>query len=286
MLPRIARGDATFWQGFSEPGAGSDLLGLTTEARRDGDHYVIRGHKIWSSHAGISSFGLVIARTARDPRRSHGLSMFVVDSTTPGMDIRPIRSLTGEVYHYEVFLDEVRVPADYLLGTEHQGFRELLQSLDTDRFWGRFYKAPALRRVLDQLVAYANTTTRNSTLLAHDATVRRELATLATDIEALRLYFYRIGWMLDGGQSTPYETALGKVLADETGQRVGAFALELLGADGALAPNRWTAPHEGQLQQFYLTTIGHTIAGGTSEVLRTTIATRGLGLPRDARSAS
>ena len=286
LLPRIARGDATFWQGFSEPGAGSDLLGLTTEARRDGDHYVIRGHKIWSSHAGISSFGLVIARTLRDPRRSHGLSMFVVDTTSPGMDVRPITSLTGEVYHYEVFLDEVRVPADYLLGTEHQGFRELLQSLDTDRFWGRFYKAPALRRVLDQLVAYANTTTRNGTLLARDATVRRELATLATEIEALRLYFYRIGWMLDSGQSTPYETALGKMLADETGQRVGAFALELLGTDGALAPNRWTAPHDGQLQQFYLTTIGHTIAGGTSEVLRTTVATRGLGLPRDARSAS
>jgi alkylation response protein AidB-like acyl-CoA dehydrogenase len=210
--------------------------------------------------------------------------MFVVDTRSPGMDVRPIRSLTGEVYHYEVFLDEVRVPADYLLGTEHQGFRELLQSLDTDRFWGRFYKAPALRRVLDQLVAYANTTTRNGALLARDATVRRELATLATDIEALRLYFYRIGWMLATGQPTPYETALGKVLADETGQRVGAYALELLGADGALAPDRWTAPSEGQLQQFYLTTIGHTIAGGTSEVLRTTVATRGLGLPRDGRT--
>jgi alkylation response protein AidB-like acyl-CoA dehydrogenase len=115
--------------------------------------------------------------------------------------------------------------------------------------------------------------------------VRRELATLAAEVEALRLYFYRIGWMLDTGQATPYETALGKVLADETGQRVGAFALELLGVDGALAPDRWSAPPAGQLQQFYLTTIGHTIAGGTSEVLRTTIATRGLGLPRDARTA-
>jgi alkylation response protein AidB-like acyl-CoA dehydrogenase len=209
--------------------------------------------------------------------------MFVVDSRTPGMDIRPIPSLTGEVYHYQVFLDEVRVPADCLLGTEHQGFRELLQSLDTDRFWGRFYKAPALRRTLDQLVEYANTTTRNGALLAHDPTVRRELATLATDIEALRLYFYRIGWMLDTGQPTPYETALGKVMADETGQRVGAYALELLGPEGALAPRREAAPADGQLQQFYLTTIGHTIAGGTSEVLRTTIATRGLGLPRDGR---
>jgi len=286
LLPRIARGDATFWQGFSEPGAGSDLLGLKTEARRDGDHYVLRGHKIWSSHAGISTHGLVIARTARDARRSYGLSMFVVDSKTPGMEIRPITSLTGEVYHYETFIDDVRVPADCLLGTEHQGFRELLQSLDTDRFWGRFYKAPALRRILDELVRYANATTRDGALLAHDPTVRRELATLATEIEALRLYFYRIGWMLNTAQATSYETALGKVLADETGQRVGAFAMELLGRDAVFAPRAPWAPLDGQIQHFYLTTMGHTIAGGTSEVLRTTVATRGLGLPRDARPAS
>jgi alkylation response protein AidB-like acyl-CoA dehydrogenase len=278
MLPRIARGDATFWQGFSEPGAGSDLLALTTEARRDGDDYVIRGHKIWSSHAGISTHGLVLARTARDVRRSHGLSMFVVDGRAPGMEIRPITSLTGEVYHYEVFLDDVRVPADYLLGTEHQGFRELIQSLDTDRFWGRFYKAPALRRLLAELVAYAN-----ETGLACDGGVRRRLAALATEIEAMRVLFYRIGWMLAERMPTPYETALAKVMADETGQRVAAFGMELLGLGGTLAPGSPAAPRAGRIQHFYLTTMGHTIAGGTSEVLRTTVATRGLGLPRDAR---
>ena len=92
LLPAVARGEATFWQGYSEPGAGSDLLSLTTEAKRDGDHWIIRGHKIWSSHAGISTYGLVLARTRESARRSHGLSMFVVDSTTPGMTIRPIRS--------------------------------------------------------------------------------------------------------------------------------------------------------------------------------------------------
>src|SRR5213592_3102640 len=147
-LSAIARGEATFWQGYSEPDAGSDLLALKTEARRDGDHYVIRGHKIWSSHAGISSYGLVFARTSRESRRSRGFSMFVVRNGTPGMDIRPIRSLTGEVYHHEVFLDDVRVPADLMLGPEGEGFQALLNGLDADRFWGRFYKAPALQRVL------------------------------------------------------------------------------------------------------------------------------------------
>ena len=97
VLPAIARGEATFWQGYSEPDAGSDLLALKTEARRDGDHYVIRGHKIWSSHAGIATHGLVFTRTSREARRSRGFSMFVVPNGTPGMDIRPIRSLTGGV---------------------------------------------------------------------------------------------------------------------------------------------------------------------------------------------
>ena len=286
LLPRIARGEATFWQGFSEPGAGSDLLALTTEARRDGDEYIVRGHKIWSSHAGISTHGLVLARTGRDPRQSHGLSMFVIDNRTPGMEIRPIRNMTGGIYHYEVFLDEVRVPRDMLLGREHEGFVELLKGLDTDRFWGRFYKAPALKRVLAELVTYANTTSRDGVLLARDQGLRRTLAALATELEALRLLFYRIGWMLEQGLPTPYESALAKVLADETGQKVAAFGLELLGPFGALRQDSPWARLGGRLQHIYQTSLSHTIAGGTSEVLRTTVATRGLGLPRDAGGRS
>jgi len=280
VLPRIARGDATFWQGFSEPGAGSDLLSLTTEARRDGGHWIIDGHKIWSSHAGIATYGLVLARTDPRARRHQGLSMFVVDNRTPGMDIRPIRSLTGGVYHYEVFLDGVRVPGDYLLGRENEGFGQLLKGLDTDRFWGRFYKAPALRRVLDQLVAYANATERRGAPLARDPGVRRQLAALATEIEALRMLFYRAGWMIEQGLPITYESALGKVMADETGQKLAALGMELLGAYGPLTPTSRWAKVGGAIQHMYQTSLGHTIAGGTSEILRTTIAVRGLGLPK------
>jgi alkylation response protein AidB-like acyl-CoA dehydrogenase len=281
LLPRIGRGEATFWQGFSEPGAGSDLLALTTEARREGDAYVVRGHKIWSSHAGIADHGLVLARTSREERRSRGLSMLVIPNTAPGMDIRPIRSLTGEVYHYEVFLDEVRVPADARLGREGEGFVQLLKGLDTDRFWGRFYKAPALRRTLTSLVAYANTTVRRGAPLARDPGVRRALAALATETDALRLMFYRIGWMIQEGQPVRYESALAKVMADELGQKVHAYGLDLLGPAGVLAEAPW-APLGGEIPHGYLTSLGHTIAGGTSEVLRSTVAMRGLGLP-DAR---
>jgi alkylation response protein AidB-like acyl-CoA dehydrogenase len=281
LLPRIARGEVTFWQGFSEPDAGSDLLALQTTARRDGDHFVIDGHKIWSSHAGIADYGLVLARTDPASRRHRGLSMLVVDNRRPGVDVRPIRSMTGLVYHYEVFLDAVRVPAAYLLGREHEGFAQLLRGLDTDRFWGRFYKAPALRRILGELVEYANATTVRGAPLARDPVIRRRLAEIATDIAALRLLFYRTGWMIERGMPVTGESPLAKVMADETGQKVMALGMEMLGAFAPLREGSRWAKLGGRIQHLYQASLGHTIAGGTSEILRTTIATRGLGLPAD-----
>src|SRR5262245_37590313 len=285
ILPAVARGEAAFWQGYSEPDAGSDLLALKTEARRDGDHYVIRGHKIWSSHAGIATHGLVFARTSREARRSRGFSMFVVANGTPGMDIRPIRSMTGEVYHHEVFLDEVRVPADLMLGAPGEGFQALLNGLDADRFWGRFYKAPALTRVLRQLVEYANATLVAGVPLARDPSVRRRLAAMASEIAALRLLFYRAGCLIRDGAPLSYETAMAKVYADETGQKLARLGMDLLGIWGPLrAGSRW-AKLGGQISHLYQTTLGHTIAGGTAEILRTTVAVRGLGLPAEPKAA-
>ncbi|HEX3175244.1 MAG TPA: acyl-CoA dehydrogenase family protein [Methylomirabilota bacterium] len=285
VLPAIARGEATFWQGYSEPDAGSDLLALKTEARRDGDAYVIRGHKIWSSHAGIATHGLVFCRTSREARRSHGFSMFVVPNGTPGMDIRPIASLTGGVYHYEVFLDDVRVPAALMLGPEGQGFQALLNGLDSDRFWGRFYKAPALERVLGRLVDYANTTRVGDAPLSHDPGTRRRLASMATEIAALRLLFYRAACLLRDGAPITYETAVAKVYADELGQKLARLGLELLGPWALLRAGSPQARLDGEISHAYLTSLGHTIAGGTAEVLRTTVAVRGLGLPAEPRRA-
>ena len=279
LLPLVARGEATFWQGYSEPGAGSDLLSLTTEAKRDGNAWIIRGHKIWSSHAGISNYGLVFTRTSREARRSRGFSMFVVPNGTPGMDVRPITSLTGEVYHHEVFLDDVRVSADLMLGPEGEGFVALLNGLDSDRFWGRFYKAPALQRTLRQLVEHANTTLVGGVPLARDPVVRRRLARMATELEALRFMFYRAGCLIRDGATITYETAVAKIMADETGQRFAQLALDLLGLWGTLGAGSPRAKLDGRMYQSYLMSLGHTIAGGTAEILRTTVAVRGLGLP-------
>jgi alkylation response protein AidB-like acyl-CoA dehydrogenase len=194
--------------------------------------------------------------------------------------------MTGGVYHYEVFLDQVRVPKDYLLGKEDEGFTQLLAGLDTDRFWGRFYKAPALKCILAQLVAYANTTVHRGQPLARNPVVRRQLANIAMDIEVLRMLFYRNGWLIKEGLPTLYESAMNKVLADETGQKLAALGMELLGLYGPLKEGSCWAPLHGYIQHLYQTTMGHTIAGGTSEVLRTTVAIRGLGLPREPRGRS
>ena len=209
--------------------------------------------------------------------------MFVVPNGTPGMQIRPIRSLTGEVYHYEVFLDDVRVPADTMLGPEGEGFQALLNGLDSDRFWGRYYKAPALERVLRQLVDYANTTHANGAPLARDPGVRRRLAGMATDIAALRIIFYRAGCLLRDGAPVTYETAVAKVMADELGQKLARLGMDLLGPWGPLREGSRGARLDGRISHDYLTSLGHTIAGGTAEVLRTTIAVRGLGLPAEKR---
>jgi alkylation response protein AidB-like acyl-CoA dehydrogenase len=206
--------------------------------------------------------------------------MFVVPNGTPGMDIRPIRSLAGDVYHYEVFLDDVRVPADMMLGPEGEGFVALLNGLDSDRFWGRFYKAPALQRVLGTLVQYANATTRRGVPLARDPGVRRRLAAMATELAALRLMFYRAACLMREGAPITYETAVAKIYADETGQKLARLGMDLLGPWGPLRRGSHGARLDGEISHAYLTSLGHTIAGGTAEVLRTTVATRGLGLPR------
>ena len=277
VLPGVARGRTTFWQGYSEPDAGSDLLALKTRARLDGDHWVLDGRKIWSSHAGIENYGMVLARTDPASTRHRGLSMLMVDTRLPGMDVRPIRSLTGKVYHYEIFMDGVRVPREWVMGKAGEGFSQLLRGLDTDRFWGRFYKAPFLRRILGLLVEHVNATRPG------DPVARRRLAQAATEVAALRALFYRAGWLIAQGRPATGEVSVAKVMADELGQRVQSLGMELLGPYGVLrAGSRW-ARLRGEIEHQYQTSWGHALAGGTSEIQRTTVAVRALGLPAEPR---
>ena len=277
ILPQVARGEATFWQGYSEPGAGSDLLALQTRARLDRDHWVLDGRKIWSSHAGIATYGTVLARTDPASSRNRGLSMLMVDNRLPGMDIRPIRSLTGQVYHYEVFMDGVHVPREYIMGRPGEGFGQLLRGLDTDRFWGRFYKAPFLRRILGLLVEHVRAERPG------DMVARQRLAHAAAEVAALRALFHRAAWLIERGEVATGPVSAAKLMADELGQRVCSMGLELLGPYGALRAGSPEARLRGEIEHQYQTSWGHTLAGGTSEIQRTTIAVRALGLPAEPR---
>ncbi len=277
ILPQVARGEATFWQGYSEPGAGSDLLALQTRARLDRDHWVLDGRKIWSSHAGIATYGTVLARTDPASSRNRGLSMLMVDNRLPGMDIRPIRSLTGQVYHYEVFMDGVHVPREYIMGRPGEGFGQLLRGLDTDRFWGRFYKAPFLRRILGLLVEHVRAERPG------DMVARQRLAHAAAEVAALRALFHRAAWLIERGEVATGPVSAAKLMADELGQRVCSLGLELLGPYGALRAGSPEACLRGEIEHQYQTSWGHTLAGGTSEIQRTTIAVRALGLPAEPR---
>jgi alkylation response protein AidB-like acyl-CoA dehydrogenase len=277
ILPGVARGEVTFWQGYSEPDAGSDLLALKTRARLDGEHWVLAGRKIWSSHAGIATHGTVLARTDPASTRHRGLSMLMVDNRLPGMEVRPIRSLTGRVYHYEVFMDDVRVPREWVMGKPGEGFAQLLRGLDTDRFWGRYYKAPFLRRLLGLLVEHVNATRPG------DAVARRRLAHAAAEIAALRALFARAAWLIERGLPATGEVSAAKLMADELGQRVLSLGMELLGAYGPLRAGSREARLRGEIEHQYQTSWGHTLAGGTSEIQRTTIAVRALGLPAEPR---
>lgn len=281
LLPAIAAGEATCWQGFSEPDAGSDLLALTTKATRDGDEYTITGRKIWSSEAGAYTHGQVLARTESIDEagsRANGLTMFVVSNDAPGLTLRPILAMTGEVYHYEAFLDDVRVPAWRVLGRAGEGFRELLRGLDRDRFWGRFTKPANLLHKLDQIEAYARSHLRDGRPIIDDSGIGRRLVELRAESAATRLLFHKLGWQLSNDLPVPYESALYKTMADELGQRVANLAAEVLENDTLIRRE----PHdfETEMHHLYLSSPGQTIAGGTSEVLRTTVATRGLGLPK------
>ena len=281
LLPPIAAGEATCWQGFSEPDAGSDLLALTTRATRDGDEYVINGRKIWSSEAGAYTHGQVLARTESIDdagSRANGLTMFVVSNDAPGLTLRPILAMTGEVYHYEAFLDDVRVPAWNVLGSEGEGFRELLRGLDRDRFWGRFTKPANLLTKLDSIEQYARSNRRDGRPIIEDSGLARRLVELRAEAAATRLLFHKLGWQLSNDQPVPYEAALYKTMADELGQRVANLAADVLEQDTLIRRE----PHEfeTEMHHLYLSSPGQTIAGGTSEVLRSTVATRGLGLSK------
>ena len=274
FLPPMAAGDVLWTQGFSEPGAGSDLAAVATRAEARGDHLVVNGHKLWSSYADApADWCFLLARTSPAARRHEGLSILLVDMRTPGITVRPIDSMAGPHELNEMFFDEVRVPRDCLLGEKNRGWDVVTAGLTFERVGVARYARAG--RVLELLVEHAKRTG-----LAADPTLRQQLAELRVRCEAARLLNYRVISLQARGGVPSVEASIARLHNTQLEQAVGHLGLELLGLAGALTHDAEDAPLRGLVWRQWVRNIPSTIAAGTSEVQKDIIARRGLGLPR------
>ena len=277
-LPKILSGEEIWCQGFSEPGAGSDLNMITTRAVRDGDHFIINGQKVWSSFAHMADWCILLTRDDPNAGRHKGFTYFIVDMRSPGVEVRPIRQITGDAEFNEIFFTDVRVPAANVVGEVGEGWRVAMTTLLHERGSLGFVLAARLEVFLNQLIELARTPDGRGRRPADDPLVRDEIARLWIDLEGLRYTNYRaLTALMRTGIPGP-EGSLSKLHWSETNQRLTKLALSLLGPGAGL----WgtDAAWKGYWQYHQLRSRGNTIEAGTSEILRNIIAERVLGLPR------
>ena len=263
---------AEIWcQGFSEPGAGSDLAGVRTSARLDDGRFVVDGQKVWSSFAHIADWCLLLARSDPSSQRHDGLTYLIVDMHSPGVEVRPLRQITGEAEFNEIFLTGVEVPAENTLGDVGQGWLVAMTTLLHERGTLGFALTAALEVAVRKLIDLARD--RGATPQQREAIAREWI-----ESQALRLTAYRsLSQLVRTGIPGP-EGSILKLHWSEANQRLTKLALELLGGDAALAGD--DAPYGGFWQHSQLRSRGNTIEAGTSEILRNIVAERVLGLPR------
>lgn len=277
-LPGIASGETVWCQGFSEPGAGSDLASLQTRAVADGDTFVINGQKIWTSLAHRADWCILLARTDPQAPKHKGISYFLVNMRWPGIRVQPLIDLTGRHTFNEVFFEDVRVPRDCLVGEENRGWYVAAATLDFER--SGINRVVAGIRLYEELVEYAAQKTVDGVRLLDLAPVRHKLAEIGIEFTVGRLLAYRVASMQARGEIPNAEASMSKLFGSELQQRLAAAGLSILGLSGQLAPGATWAPLGGRLEQYYLFASALTVAAGTSEIQRGIIAGRGLGLPR------
>jgi alkylation response protein AidB-like acyl-CoA dehydrogenase len=278
FLPGILRGEVVWCQGFSEPGAGSDLASLRTSAVRDGDCFVVTGQKIWTSYAHVADVQELLVRTDPGQPKHRGLTWMICDMRAPGMEIRPIRNITGEAEFCEVFYDGVRVPADRVVGGVNQGWATAMATLSFER--GTAFMADILRlgSTVERLIDTAKQTPSwdgRGTAWSDDG-LRVDLARLRAEATALRsLNLAMVSRIARDGQPGP-QSSIVRFYYSQLSQRVFATSLLVLGqrqvygsADAAF----WTGG--------YLNSFRHVIAGGTKDIQRNIIGERVLGLPKN-----
>jgi len=279
LLPPIARGEAFYCQGWSEPDAGSDLASLKTTAIRQGDHYLINGQKTWTTGGHRAEFMFLLARTDPESKRSRGLSVFHLRMDLPGIKIRPLAYMDGKHLYNEVFFDNVLVPAEDLIGQEGDGWALTRQTMNFERSGAGGFSGA--KRILEKLIDYARQTKRDGKYIGSDPEVRRRLAEIYIDSEMGRTLAYRIAWMQQKDDVNGLITAASesKLFSSELAMRMADYATEMMGPYGWLEAGP-LAPLNGAMAEMYLFAKAGTIYAGSSEIQRNLIAWTGLGLPR------
>jgi alkylation response protein AidB-like acyl-CoA dehydrogenase len=266
-LDPLLRGDELWCQLFSEPGAGSDLAGIATRAVRDGDEFVVTGQKVWTSDAGTAAQGILLARTDPEAAKHAGITYFLVDMASPGIEIRPLKQMTGGAHFAEVFLDEVRIPAANVLGQVNRGWGVAMTTLLNERV---FIGGNVGRLSTDDLVALAREHDR-----ADDATVRQGLAHAYIRAQILNYLGFRVRTAVGRGEAPGPEASCMKLSMAKHLRQSFDLALAIQGPAGMIGGDHW--------HQQFLGAPAIRIAGGSDEIQRNVIGERALGLPGDIR---
>ena len=275
-LPRILKGESTWCQGFSEPGAGSDLTGLRATAVVDGDQLVVNGQKTWTTYAHLSDYQELLVRTGPPDSRHRGLTWVICDMRSPGIEVRPIRAMDGHYHNSEVFLDDVRVPLSNVVGEIDGGWKVATTTLNLERGPASFGTVCELAVQLEQLLEHARSQPGpgGGPSALDDEALASRLGQERARIQSLRALMYMMVEADERGIELGAEGSLMHLPFTETMQAIYRLALEILGAGGL-------GLRTSQAWRFrYLNAFSATIAGGTSEIHRNIIGERLLGLPR------
>jgi alkylation response protein AidB-like acyl-CoA dehydrogenase len=274
-LPKITSGEHIWCQGYSEPGAGSDLASLQTRATRDGDDFIINGQKIWTSGGHRSNQMFCLVRTDPEAPKHRGISFLLIDDikNTPGLTVRPLINMANRHHFNEVFFEDVRVPARNLIGEENRGWYVGMTLLDFER--SGIGTTASQKRTLEELAKNLREGPKDRREL-----YRTRLADHVVSNNVGRFLGYRIGYIQANGMVPNYEASVVKIFQSELGQKIYNFGVSQLGLSGQMMPEEPKAPLNGDLPESYIQAVPSSIYSGSNEIQRNVIATRGLGLPR------
>jgi alkylation response protein AidB-like acyl-CoA dehydrogenase len=277
-LPRILSAEEIWCQGYSEPGAGSDLASLKTRAELVGDEFIVNGQKVWTSNAQIADWMFCLVRTNVEAPKHRGISYLLIDMQTPGITVRPLIQMTGDAGFNEVFFDNVRVPRKNLVGELDQGWQVANATLAHER--NMLGSTTRTQQMFNGLLHIAQTHQRYGKPASADPLLRQKLAGLMIRVESMKYHSLRQLTDALRGRHPGIAASINKLVSTELNHDIAALALEVMGNYGLLARNAAHVVDRGLWPYEFMFTLGLIIGGGTSQIQKNIISERGLGMPR------